>query len=111
MEIRLLASEIFRINKSLSLTSVRIAKIKSHFVPFYFRYAFMSFTYYSPPDGVVPKSHSEVIRFTQGHTALGMYTKTTWYATYLIYHNCRNNGADPKIRPKCMCNYIDIYGF
>ncbi len=37
----------------------------------YCRYSFMSFTHYCPPESVVPKSHSEVIRFTQGHTALG----------------------------------------
>ncbi len=34
----------------------------------------MSFTYYCPPAGILPKSHSEVIRFTQGHTALGKIT-------------------------------------
>ncbi len=33
--------------------------------------AFMSFTRYKPPDGVVPRSHSEILSNTKGHTALG----------------------------------------
>ena len=35
-------------------------------------FAFMSFTRYQPlPEGSVPKSHSDVLRNTKGHTALG----------------------------------------
>ena len=36
-------------------------------------FSFMSFTRYIPPQDSVPKSHSEVMRSTKGHTALGMY--------------------------------------
>lgn len=39
-------------------------------------FAFMSFTRYAPPGGggdrLLPRSHSEVLQFTKGHTALGM---------------------------------------
>ena len=34
-------------------------------------FAFMSFTRYAPPTNQSPKSHSDVLRFTQGHAALG----------------------------------------
>ena len=34
-------------------------------------FAFMSFTRYQPLEGYVPKSHSDVLRNTKGHTALG----------------------------------------
>lgn len=34
-------------------------------------YCFMSFTRYEPPEGVTPKSHTEILRYTKGHTALG----------------------------------------
>lgn len=34
-------------------------------------FAFMSFTRYIPPKDQVPKSHSDVLRFTKGHAALG----------------------------------------
>lgn len=35
-------------------------------------FAFMSFTRYAPPSpGILPRSHSEVLQFTKGHTALG----------------------------------------
>lgn len=34
-------------------------------------FAFMSFTRYDPPIGQVPKSHSDVLRYTKGHAALG----------------------------------------
>jgi hypothetical protein len=34
-------------------------------------FAFMSFTRYCPPEGVIPKSHSDVLKSTKGHTALG----------------------------------------
>ena len=34
-------------------------------------FAFMSFTQYDPPDGRLPKSHTDVINFTKGHAALG----------------------------------------
>ena len=36
-------------------------------------FAFISFTRYDPPDGVIPKTHSEVLKFTKGHTALGRF--------------------------------------
>ena len=37
-------------------------------------FAFMSFTRYAPPEGVgVPKSHSDIISYTKGHTALGEF--------------------------------------
>jgi hypothetical protein len=36
-------------------------------------FVFMSFTRYAPPIGVLPRSHSEVLQFTKGHTALGAY--------------------------------------
>ena len=47
----------------------------------------MSFTHYCPPEGVVPKSHSEVIRFTQGHTALGMFTSYLYQLLYFYLEN------------------------
>ena len=34
-------------------------------------FVFMSFTRYLPPPEQIPKSHSDVLRFTKGHTALG----------------------------------------
>ncbi|XP_067684647.1 uncharacterized protein [Haliotis asinina] len=35
-------------------------------------YCFMSFTRYQPPsDTDIPKTHSEILRYTKGHTALG----------------------------------------
>ena len=36
-------------------------------------YTFMSFTRYCPPPEDTPRSHSEVIRYTKGHAALGEY--------------------------------------
>lgn len=34
-------------------------------------YCFMSFTRYEPPNGECPKTHSEILKYTKGHTALG----------------------------------------
>lgn len=35
-------------------------------------YCFMSFTrYFPPPPGEVPKNHTEILKYTKGHTALG----------------------------------------
>ncbi|ELT86967.1 hypothetical protein CAPTEDRAFT_95709 [Capitella teleta] len=34
-------------------------------------FAFMAFTRYQPPKNYVPKSHSEILSNTKGHTALG----------------------------------------
>ena len=34
-------------------------------------FCFMSFTRYIPPESEAPKSHSEILRHTKGHTALG----------------------------------------
>ena len=34
-------------------------------------FAFMSFTRYSTPDSTIPKSHSDILKSTKGHTALG----------------------------------------
>ena len=34
-------------------------------------YCFMSFTRYAPPTGTVPSTHSDIIKYTKGHTALG----------------------------------------
>ncbi|ESP05088.1 hypothetical protein LOTGIDRAFT_208026 [Lottia gigantea] len=35
-------------------------------------YCFMSFTRYDPPDNAeIPKTHSEILKYTKGHTALG----------------------------------------
>lgn len=34
-------------------------------------YCFMSFTRYSPPPGEAPRTHSEILKYTKGHTALG----------------------------------------
>ncbi|KAK6191510.1 hypothetical protein SNE40_003177 [Patella caerulea] len=35
-------------------------------------YCFMSFTRYNPPDNAeIPKTHSEILKYTKGHTALG----------------------------------------
>ena len=36
-------------------------------------FAFLSFTRYKPPQGYTPKSHSEILKYTKGHTALGNY--------------------------------------
>ena len=36
-------------------------------------FAFISFTRYKPPLGYTPKSHSEILRYTKGHTALGKF--------------------------------------
>lgn len=45
-------------------------------------YCFMSFTRYSPPEGVLPKTHSEILKYTKGHTALGK-CKKTYFKTFL----------------------------
>lgn len=34
-------------------------------------YCFMSFTRYSPPESEIPATHSEILKYTTGHTALG----------------------------------------
>ncbi|WAR02650.1 YK66-like protein [Mya arenaria] len=34
-------------------------------------YCFMSFTRYSPPSDITPSTHSEILKYTKGHTALG----------------------------------------
>ena len=47
--------------------------------------AFMSFTRYKPPPGALPKSHSQVLQFTKGHTALGKHG-FIWLIT--IYEIC-----------------------
>lgn len=36
-------------------------------------YSFMSFTRYTPPDSECPKTHSEILKYTKGHTALGKF--------------------------------------
>ena len=45
-------------------------------------FAFISFTRYCPPEGVIPKTHSEVLKYTKGHTALGEWANS--YSYYLI---------------------------
>lgn len=37
-------------------------------------YCFMSFTKYCPSGNNIPKTHSEILKFTKGHTALGKYS-------------------------------------
>lgn len=36
-------------------------------------FAFISFTRYQAPEGHLPKSHSEILKCTKGHTALGKF--------------------------------------
>jgi hypothetical protein len=36
-------------------------------------YCFMSFTRYEPPLSETPKTHSEILKYTKGHTALGKW--------------------------------------
>ena len=50
-------------------------------------YCFMSFTRYTPPnEAEIPKSHSEILRHTKGHTALGnllfdkKHIQLLWYS-------------------------------
>jgi len=47
-------------------------------------FAFMSFTMYAPPPDTLPQTHSDVLRFTQGHTALGRVL--TSVCLYLIIY-------------------------
>ena len=62
-------------------------------------YCFMSFTRYTPPlDSELPKTHTDILKYTKGHTALGRYTfffltnaiyKETIDMTQTGYNQCR----------------------
>ena len=42
-------------------------------------FSFTAFTRYQPPPGTLPKSHSEVLKYTKGYTALGKQILATLY--------------------------------
>ena len=50
-------------------------------------YCFMSFTRYQPPvNSEPPKTHTDILRYTKGHTALGMFRKCVHY--FRLNMNC-----------------------
>ncbi|KAL4223299.1 hypothetical protein ACF0H5_016770 [Mactra antiquata] len=59
-------------------------------------YCFMSFTRYQPPEGECPKTHSEILKYTKGHTALGggglalfgTGNLHTWASSIYDIHKC-----------------------
>lgn len=56
-------------------------------------FAFISFTRYCPPEGVIPKTHSEVLKFTKGHTALGeLECFLLLFFCTPLYHLLQNRG-------------------
>ncbi len=52
-------------------------------------YTFISFTKYCPPEGTVPKTHSDVLKHTKGHTALGKHSIiiSSMFAIYIYTNN------------------------